>query len=606
MKAQESAAPARAKLAEIPERFFQVQDELGFFWQAASNGALTSGETQYLQSGLNLLVDGDVFAPAEAWARESDELRLIETRPALTITRDLVFDRQRSAVRILDTIANRGNAEARVAVVLRTTYPFAWQSLHGTGGGLLGSDADLRLGERDYSLGVRFNRAEGRHDTFFIVSSEKGALKPGLAASANARELSFSYELSIPPGDSRSLLHWVMQRNLPDAGEDLPALAAFVQRDRLVQPGLTEAEAAKVVNFAPGAFQAETSVPANLRGLLALNGVLDAIGMARRSDDVHWISATNQVSGAMARDRVLTIDLPSGGEREVAVGELAAIRGGTAAGQGGLFYLRDGRVFSGTLASGELLWTPAGGAAGAAEARPLPLDEVNLLLFSVGPGDGTPPATATHFLQLADGSTHAVKDESGAWDWIAPWGRTTLPWDELVEAGRAASGASWRVVRADGSSWSAMLPQARVTFATVSDEAMEVNAASVRRIWRAGAAQLVIPGFSDRWLDFPEIPSGLAPAEGFLLAGNQLLAGSFAEETLLFADGGRKIPVESAGVVALRRPADGGDTRFEVELSGGEKLVAEWPAAYFRLLLADGGEIDLPVSRLRAYRQGSR
>ncbi|MBU6178725.1 MAG: hypothetical protein KGR69_03635, partial [Verrucomicrobia bacterium] len=41
------ATPA-VRLAELPERFFQIQDEAGFFWQALDNGALISGDTQYL------------------------------------------------------------------------------------------------------------------------------------------------------------------------------------------------------------------------------------------------------------------------------------------------------------------------------------------------------------------------------------------------------------------------------------------------------------------------------------------------------------------------------------------------------------------------------
>src|SRR5690606_10904686 len=83
---QESGAPGPARLAELPERFFQVQDEAGFLWQALDNGALLSGDTQYLQSGLNLIVDGEPFAPSAATASEPGSggeriaVRLDETR----------------------------------------------------------------------------------------------------------------------------------------------------------------------------------------------------------------------------------------------------------------------------------------------------------------------------------------------------------------------------------------------------------------------------------------------------------------------------------------------------------------------------------------------
>ena len=57
------------EIREIPDRFFAVQDSSGFFWQAFGNGALVSGDAQYLQSGLNLLVDGVAFAPGRALVR---------------------------------------------------------------------------------------------------------------------------------------------------------------------------------------------------------------------------------------------------------------------------------------------------------------------------------------------------------------------------------------------------------------------------------------------------------------------------------------------------------------------------------------------------------
>ena len=60
LRAEESV---KQSFDSIPDQFFQIQDSFGFFWKAAPNGALTSGETQYLQSGLKLLVDGVAFTP---------------------------------------------------------------------------------------------------------------------------------------------------------------------------------------------------------------------------------------------------------------------------------------------------------------------------------------------------------------------------------------------------------------------------------------------------------------------------------------------------------------------------------------------------------------
>ena len=174
-------------VAEIPSRFFQIQDSNGFFWQAAGNGAITSGETQYLQSGLNWIVEGVPFAPSSALVRSPDEfaddsgVTLEEVRDSLTLKRDLWVDRERGGVRSLDTIQNRGGSAVTLEVVLRTTYPFAWQSLHGVDGELLSKDPVLTLDDRDFGLVVHFSAAEGRHDTFIVVGGEAESLFEALA-----------------------------------------------------------------------------------------------------------------------------------------------------------------------------------------------------------------------------------------------------------------------------------------------------------------------------------------------------------------------------------------------------------------------------------------
>jgi hypothetical protein len=124
------AEPAPVVLNELPERFFQIQDDAGFLWQALDNGALISGDTQYLQSGLNLIVDGEPFAPTTGAVRdpslgaEKIDVRLDEKRAGLTISRDFWFDTRRSGVRLLDSFTNTGSSERTLSVVVRTTYPF--------------------------------------------------------------------------------------------------------------------------------------------------------------------------------------------------------------------------------------------------------------------------------------------------------------------------------------------------------------------------------------------------------------------------------------------------------------------------------------------------
>lgn len=611
---QSSAAPSAAKpvkVTVIPERFFQIQDSSGFFWQAFGNGALVSGDTQYLQSGLNLIADGEGFTPTEALVREPGaggekvDIRFEEKRGGLSITRDLWFDTRRSAVRVIDTFANTTNVAITIPVALRTTYPFAWQSLHGSGGTLLSSDPVLRLGARDFSVGVHFSPSEGRHDTLFVVGSEKGGQKPELKASSNSRELTFLYTLELPPGESRSLLHWILQRNLPEVTEDLAAISPFLQRDKLIVPEVEAKSFSEMVNFSPSAFQVESTAPAQIKSLVSLNGLTDRIGFHRRSEDMLWISPTNQISGSVNRDAVITIGTTYTGDQEVKVSEIAALRGGAGMGRPPLTYLRDGRVLSGPVRKGNIQWTVTAGTTSSAPITPEIIDpaDLNLLLFATGPADGVAPAKTTHFLQLIDGSVLAiVNDPASELEWITPWGGEKWKWSDLTEAAYITMPSPrLRAVHRNGSEISAFLPVGTWTVNTATVRGVEVPSSAIDRIWVAGASKLAVP-LTSNWHDFAEVPPGQGPVRGFLFTGNHLLEGTFADARLMLSDAGNVVPLDTAGIATMRRSLEPEtENLIEVELTSGEKFIGELISPYVKISRA-GGELEIPTALLLAYR----
>lgn len=603
-------AASAVKLSEIPERFFLVQDKLGYFWQAFGNGALVSGETQYLQSGLNLIIDGTPFDPIEAKVREPAtgedriDIHFIEKRTDSVVSRDLWFDPERSGVRVLDTFSNTSKIERKFSIFLRTTYPFSWQSLHGSGGALLSSDPGLQLNPADYSLGVHFSPSEGRHDTFFLLGSEKSAQKPELKASPNSRELTFSYAIVVPPGESRSLVHWILQRNLADVSRDVEATAPFFQRGRLIQPGIESADFPRVVNFDPSAFQVELAATAQLKSLVALNDMMDRFGFHRRGEDLLWVSPTNQVSGAVARDSILTVSTPFEGEMIVKTEDVAAIRGRSGSRQSPLIYLRNGGVLSGEVTKGELAWA-AGGVPGGTLVPGEMLDpnSVNLLLLATGPSDGVPPPQATHFLQLNNGSVIPVKSSaSSLLRFNTPWGTRQSPLSDVLEVAHTLlPHPHYRVILRSGFSVTAFLNGESIPFESVSGKAIEVAPAAIARIWTAGAVKLFADSFSETWLDFSEFPDGVGPTQGFLVSGNSLIDGGFADETLFLSDRGGVVKVETAQIKGMRRsdePEDG--NLLEVDLLSGDKIVGELTAYELRIL-SDGGELVVPADQVLAY-----
>jgi len=607
LDAQDPPKPeAPVKMGTLPERFFQIQDDAGFLWQALDNGALISGDTQYLQSGLNLIVDGEPFAPTAGGSREPGsgegpaEVRLEERRASgPVIGRSLWFDTKRSGVRALDSFSNTGTAERRFEVVVRTTYPFAWQSLHGAAGRVLGTEPAIALTPDDIALGVHFSPSEGRHDTFFLFGSEKGGQRPDVKSSANLRELTLTYSVSVPPGETRYLVHWILQRNLSEVGQSASVLLPFARRGQWIEPGIPEAETSKVANLPAAAFVAEAPAT-NLRMLVPLNELTDRLGAYRRAEDLLWVGPSSQLPGQLVKEGRIKLAAETLGETEIPIALLAGVKGGGGEGATPKWYLRDGRVLVGDLVSGSLLW---GGSA--SDAKALDPDEFHLLLTGTTPADGSPENGTTHFLQLADGTVLALAmGKDSAIDWATPWGRRSIAWADTVEWTRlAASPPQWRVSTRDGS-WQGGLPIPRqIGVKTHAGKEIEVSASEIQRVWSAGAPPQLATAPSAEWVDFSEIPAGFGPKTGVLLAGNHLVAGELAASTLLVRDGASRFPVDTARIVRFSR-SDEPDAagRFTLLLDGGESVEGSLVDAYLSLAVP-GATLEVPMEFVLAYQK---
>lgn len=607
--AETGLSQEKETLAEIPDKLFQIQDSQGFFWQASGNGALTSGETQYLQSGLNLIVAGEAFNPTRAAVRapgegvETVDVEFSESRDGISILRNLWFDAERAGVRVFDTITNTANVAQTVAVELRTTYPFGWQSLHDLEGELLSNEPTLTLGEQDMGLVVRFSPSEGRHDTVLLATSESGGEKPNLKASANSRELTLSYDLILKAGESKSLLHWVLQRNVPEISESGADIAGVTQRGRLIRPGVEATNLQNTANFGPGSFPDETVAPAQLRSLVALNALTDRIGFHRRSDDLLWINSTNQISGKVNRDASITIDAAHVGEKSISISDVAAIQGGGGTGRIPRVFLRDGQVFVGKT-SAEGLGSLTGG-----EGDPLDLDQINLLLLGTGTQDGAAPEGTEFFLQLKDGTVLASTAGAEAGLNVATsWGTETPTFREVTELEfLTAPSPRWRLVSESGSRFSGFLMGEPLELKLARGGETTVAPVAIQKMWRPAMMKSSISRSSDAWFDFEEVPEGLADGEVFLLEGNDLIAGSLGDDYLVLNQGGSSLKIAADRIASVSRHFETGTNdgnRFRVLLDNGDRLDGSFEGPYFAIERGDT-ELTLPIVRLIAYRKAA-
>ena len=563
----------------IPDRFFQVQDSFGFFWRAAPNGAVTSGETQYLQSGLNLLIDDQKFKPSRgskvvpAEGSDSARLSLFEDRDGIEISRDLMFDKERGGVRIVDSFRNTSGAAVTIQVQLRTTYPFGWKSLHRSDGSQLNAEPVLALPDGEHGISVRFGASEGRPDSLILVSDGQAGNQPSIEASANRRELVIGYSIDLEPGSRGMLLHWVLQRSLASAGEAKGAFFKFWQRGKLIRPAVDVKLAQEFQNFEQKSFPIETLTPSRLRSLISLNELIDRVGIHRRNEELLWISTANQLTGKVDPEKALRFEASHLGSIDVKVSDIAAIKGGGGFGRRQLIFLRDGSVLSGEAIDDELSLDITG-----AEEQSVNLAALNLLLFRAGESDGVPPQAAEVFLELRDGSVMALSEsESVVLGGHTSWGEVEIPISEVASA-YYATGPHPRLVllTLKGSRLSVFVRDAPLSAKLSSGEEVEISALSVKRIWRANADGFESHGDTSEWIALSEVP-GKLPESATLLAGNNLIAGALTGPELLFDVDGTIMRLPPVRIAAMsRRFAVGEESPenvlFEVRLESGDSI----------------------------------
>lgn len=597
------AEPRVVNYSEINGKFEQIQDQQGFLWQVNQEGDITSGATQYLPSGMKLFVNGAPFKPASASLTDSTampegtgvDLSLRgEATADFEVTRHFWIDQRRGGVRIIDTIRNKG-AAAKAVVELKSAFQFPWQNLAGSSGGILGGDSVIKLDDRDLGVLAKFSAADGRQDTIVLFRASAGdALSPRVSASSNSRELVLEYQLGIAAGQSISLAHWLLQRNLGGVEETGKSLAPFLENKQLTHSRVDPKLAATVVNFPASAFPAASDEPKALRELLCLNEKLNRLGVRRASSDLLLPGGTNRLEGRLAPDGKIKV-----GEVSLPLADIAALEGGAGTGRTPRVYLRDGTVRSGPFAFENLSllvgkdW----------KVEDFDCASLNWLLLGLKGSDGTAPSGTKALIELRSGQVHAVSALSSGLKMMTVGGSRTISLEEL-ESLQYLSGPrpEYRVQLAGGSSFGAFFANAPVeALETVGGAALSFVPQSIRRIWKPGKLPPAPELFQDPWVDFRDVPPSLLSGQCLLLKGNNLLCGALAPSPpLTMVDGASVIDVSPGEIVSLRKTGSGAN-RFALELRNGNILEGSLRQSHLAVG-TDASAWQVPLRHIIAYR----
>ena len=589
--------PGKVEFSEIPAKFQQFQDQAGFLWQVNKEAALTSGETQYLPSGMKLVLNGKTFLPKSAVLTDNTaakgvlDLVLTDSGKELKTTRDLWFDLERGGVRVLDTVKNNGKSPVVVAVELRNAFQFPWQNLVGTSGRILGGGS-VKLSERDRGITVKFSVADGRQDTIILARGEAGGEGPELSASSNSRELVLRYKMKIEPGQTKSLLHWILRRNVGKL-DDLGGLVRpFYDRRQLINSRIPGELIAKVHNFSKSDFPLQSGPPPHLKNLVSLNELIDRVGVHRRSEDILYFSPDNQLTGEIGPNAAVRI-----GGATLGISKMAAIEGGGGVGRTPRVFLRDGSVLVGDIEL-ENFSLKIGSEWTVQNWDPVAL---NLVLFGWDKDDGVPPEKAKRLVELRSGEVIPLSELRDGLEVALPWGTKKMTLDEVRELRyRTTPWPQFRLVESDGSQLGVLLADEQLQLTGVSGKVRSIDSRSLKRIWVSGT----IP--RETILDLDPAPENLddfpreeIPSSGFLLQGSNVLAATFKKgEPLALVDRNGVIKIAPEEISTIRRP--NGNGQLEIDLKNGDSVKGKLRRKTFAIE-AGGQTWTIPATHLIAF-----
>lgn len=585
---------------EVPASFEQYQDSAGFIWQVDKSGALSSGKTQYLPSGLKLHINNSAFRPQKAELIDDratgGPMDLIVTGAVgdFGVARQFWFDLDRSAVRVVDVISNNGAESLKIDLALKSSFQFPWQNLVGTSGDILGSNNPIKLNESDHGLATKFSIAEGRQDTLFLCCIDPGnPTSPTVEASANARELSLNYSVTLNPGERRVLVHWVVRRNIGKLDEFPTVTNQFIDRGAMINPRVSPSLLASVSNFPASAFVKQIQDGPNVKQLVILNRYLEKRSIKRSEKDTLYIGANNYLEGSVNPAASVLFDKLG----TVELWKIAAIEGGGGSGRVPRVFLRDGQVLAGDATAKEFTFKIGN----TWMEDPIDIASLDFILFASQSSDGSLPSQTQAMIELRDGNVIAAKS-------IAPiematvWGTREVALENIKELHyQSLPTPEFRLHQRDGSILGVFPGQKALLVETVAGESIEINPRLILRVSKGGATNNNASTPANTWSELSDVPEPWQLSEGFLLYGNNLVSGSFVElPTLSLVDGAAQIKVSTAEIKSIKRLSDQQSPQFEITLQNGNSLKGDLIQSTIRIGSKES-RLEIPIRHLIAY-----
>lgn len=449
--------------AMLPYNPAIITDEKGHEWYIEQNGSIQrNGSTPSMIGNCMIMqLGGQQFYTNQAMSSpDGKEVSMTSQQPmaGVSITRRITIMEREGALRYVDEFANTTTRDLTVNVEIRHSLNNTAREVTSN----LGQPVKDTL-EPDASA-VLALPSEGESGTPALLFSvwAPGAVVPLKLRIQNKYQISMLHLLTIPAGQTQSLVHVISQ-------VDVPAKADAAEITKICSPLLLN-------RFTKGLPKSVLKTAVNLGASSSGHDLKDWLpqeywGITPGNSDQLALGKGSLLKGTAAFGK-LTI-VRQGGRVVADQEHVSAVAGPGFAGDGrGWVWLRDGQRWFGTLEAPELRFTLNSGAE-------LPVTRLDRLVIAK---NQEPVALSGPMIELWSGERIAV-ELPGNLQAVTAWGPLQVPWAEVIAWHRAGKETLGGMLHLRDGTRVRALPQAgHIRLKTRSLGEQEIDLMDMRRL----------------------------------------------------------------------------------------------------------------------------
>ncbi len=543
-------SPRQATETLVPASFSQRNDAQGFQWDVNHMGAIGDGTNDCFDQGLVLHVNGSQFnASLQQMTNDGREYVLSQDIAGVKVTRRILLDMQRAAVRYLEVFENPSSNKVKLTVMIRSTLGSSCQGASASSGQPLGGS----LGKKD--IGFVTISSSSRPCVMFLVTGHSTREKPRIVNNSN-RVFDTIYMVEIKPKSKAVILHYVAQRRGIGHGNAAGVFEPLYRR-RLIKPEIPRDLRRHIVNFHSSAFVG--GVAANSPLLQQVIELAEGFDVDRAKHDTLILDEDAKLTGALTSGP-MTVDTRLG-RTEVPVDEVALLIGGRGVGRTMRLFLRNGEILTGDVTSDDMVLKSSSGV----EVKLSP-DRVNMLFTRASEADGKASDDANAYVQTHFGDRVALKGGLvGTMRGATAWGPLITPMEDIYRLVYVREPfPAYKLSLVDGSLMSTIVDGEKMKLNTLRFGKLDVLPHAIQLVRREDAKPAKI---------YDE--EAEKPLVGYVrLVGENLLVSRLADDKLRLEGGAGVTEIDTSKVRLIERheETDGMRVVFTIQMHDGSRL----------------------------------